>query len=50
MTVIDEAVPAGKHFVSIFLRSSRMKAKSQVECMLLGAEGKTTAPFKMLGV
>ena len=35
MTVIDEAVAPGSHYV---------------ECMILGTAGKETAPFKLLGV
>lgn len=35
LTLIDEAVAAGPHFV---------------ECSVMGKEGETTAPFKMLGM
>ena len=35
MTIIDEAVAPGEHYV---------------ECMILGPNGKETAPFKLLGV
>ena len=35
LTMIDLGVPAGPHYV---------------ECSLMGKEGETTAPFKMLGM
>jgi hypothetical protein len=35
LTMIDLGVPAGAHYV---------------ECSLMGKEGETTAPFKMLGM
>jgi hypothetical protein len=35
LTMIDLGVPSGPHYV---------------ECSLMGKEGETTAPFKMLGM
>jgi hypothetical protein len=49
LTLINDRVAAGSHYVSCVSRHEA-EADSQVECTLLGKEGETTPPFKILGV
>jgi hypothetical protein len=54
LTIIDKHVAKGSHFVCYRLAISE-RARThpfpfQVECQLLGEEGKASPPFKILGI